>query len=147
VLFLARMTFQAEMMVLLPNDEARIIAAIQDGESRTTVEFHVCVEATSREPEARAHALLSGATARGGRRQRVLFYVLAHDRRCCIVFDPALRPLATTRVWRDVEQRLTLDVLHGRVADGTADAIHRFSYIVGGHFPSASNRPGEQQRR
>ena len=52
-----------------------------------------------------------------------------------LVIDPALRALASTRVWRDVENRLTLDILAGKLADGIADAIQRFSYIAAGHFP------------
>jgi len=132
----AHMSFQTEMLLMLPNDEARIVAAIQEGEDRTTAEFHVCVEATSRDPFGRAGVLLAAATARGGRRQRILFLLLTHERRCIVVTDPALRVLTTTRVWRDVENKLTLDVLHGRLAEGTADAIHRLSFIAAGHFPS-----------
>jgi uncharacterized membrane protein len=132
------MAIQAGELLLLPNDEGTIASAVETAEGRTSVEFHVCVEATSRYPEARAHALLRDATARGGRRQRMLLYLLAQDRRCYIATDPALRPLESTRVWRDVETRLTLDVLHGRLGEGMASAINRFSHIVAGHFPSAS---------
>ena len=133
------MAFHATELLLLPNDAGQIASAVETAEERTSVEFHVCVEATSRYPEARAHALLREATARGGRRQRMLLYLLAHDQRCYIATDPALRPLESTRVWRDVETRLTLDVLHGRLGEGMAAAINRFSYIVAGHFPRATS--------
>jgi uncharacterized membrane protein len=123
----------------MPNDEGRIAAAVQAAEDRTCVEFHVWVEATAREPDTRAHALLRASTARGGRRQRMLIYFLAHDRRCYLATDPPLHPIATTRVWRDVENRLTLDILGGRVGEGLADAINRFSHIVAGHFPAVTS--------
>jgi uncharacterized membrane protein len=127
--------------LLLPNDEGIVASAVATAEERTTVEFHVCVEATSRYPEARAYTLLREATARGGRRQRMLLYLLAEDRRCYIATDPALRPLQSTRAWRDVETRLTLDVLHGRLGEAMANAINRFSHIVAGHFPNAASAP------
>jgi uncharacterized membrane protein len=133
------MALHATELLLLPNDAGLIASAVETAEERTSVEFHVCVEPTSRYPEARAHALLREATARGGRRQRMLLYLLAHDQRCYIATDPALRPLESTRVWRDVETRLTLDVLHGRLGEGMAAAINRFSHIVAGHFPSAAH--------
>jgi uncharacterized membrane protein len=135
------MSIQTAELVLLPNEVNRIFAAVAAAEQRTTVEFHVVVETTSPSPSARAHELLRSSTARGGRRQRMLLLLLAHDRRCCVVTDSALRPLESTRVWRDVEHRLTLDVLHGKLAEGLADAINRFSHIVGGHFPAASAAP------
>jgi uncharacterized membrane protein len=136
------MSIQTNELLLLPNDEIRVAQAVQAAEARTSVEFHVCIEATNRLPEARAFAFLRTSTARGGRRQRMLLYLLAHDRRCVVVTDPALQPLATTRVWRDVENRLTLDVLHGKLGEGMADAINRFSYIVAGHFPRQLDQVG-----
>jgi uncharacterized membrane protein len=129
------MGLQTVPLLLLPNDESHILAAVEAAEERTTVQFHVCVEASSREAEARAGALLRASTARAGRHQRILIYVLAHDRRCVVVIDPALRAIASTRVWRDVENRLTLDILAGKLAIGAADAVQRFSYIAAGHFP------------
>jgi uncharacterized membrane protein len=129
------MSLHSEPLLLLPNDEAQILAALQAADERTTVETHVRVEASSRDSEARAGALLRASTARAGRRQRLLLYVLAHDRRCVVVIDPALRALASTRVWRDVENRLTLDILAGKLSDGIVNAIQRFSYIAAGHFP------------
>ena len=43
------MGLHSEPLLLLPNDEARILAAVGAAEERTTVEFHVWVEATSRD--------------------------------------------------------------------------------------------------
>jgi uncharacterized membrane protein len=41
-------------------------------------------------------------------------------------------------VWRDVLNRLTMDLLHGKLGEGTADAVTRFSHIIAGHFPRAA---------
>ena len=54
-----------------------------------------------------------------------------------VITDKTLRPLEGARVWRDVANRLMLDLLHGRFGDGMADAVGRFSHIVGGHFPAS----------
>ncbi|HXU71987.1 MAG TPA: hypothetical protein VN947_21795 [Polyangia bacterium] len=132
----ARMSILAEAPLLLPNEEGRIAAAVAAAEACTRVEFHVCIETTSRYPTTRAYALLRASTARGGRRQRMLLYLLTEDRRCYVATDPVLRPLESTGAWRDVEHRLTLDVLHGKLGEALATAIHRFSLIAARHLPS-----------
>ncbi len=132
------MPLHTEELLLTPGDQAKIVAAVRAAGQRASVEMHVHVEATSRLPEARARDLLRGATAvSGGRRPTMLLYLLAHDRRCYVVTDQELRPLEGTRVWRDVANRLTLDLLHGKLGDGMSDAVNRFSHIVGGHFPAS----------
>ncbi|HEY2743710.1 MAG TPA: TPM domain-containing protein [Polyangia bacterium] len=129
------MAIQTEQLLLHPLDQEKIAAAVEAAERRTSVQFHVHIEATSRYPEARAHDLLRAALTRSPRRNSMVLYLLAHERRAFIVTDLALRPLESTRVWRDVLNRLMLDLLHGKLGDGMADAVGRFSHIVGGHFP------------
>lgn len=129
------MALHAEQLLLNPNDQIKIAAAVEAAEQRTMVDFHVHVEATSRYPEARARDLLRAAIARPHRRHTMLLYLLAHERRCYVVTDEALRPLEGTRVWRDVLNRLILDLLHGKLGDGVSDAVGRFSHIAAGHFP------------
>jgi uncharacterized membrane protein len=133
----ARMSIQTEQLLLHPQDQEKIAAAVEAAEHRTSVKFHVHVEATSRYPEARAHDLLRAAIARAPRYHTMLLLMLAHDRRCYVVTDLALRPLEGARVWRDVVNRLMMDLLHGKLGEGMADAIGRFSHIVAGHFPGA----------
>ncbi len=136
------MSLHTEELLLSPNDHAKIASAIAAAEQRASFDLHVFVEATSRYPEARARDLLRTESAvRGSRRPALLLYLLAHDRRCWLVTDDTLRPLEGTRVWRDVANRLMLDLLHGKLGDGMADAISRFSHIVGGHFPATVDLP------
>lgn len=132
------MAITTEPLLLQSNDQTKLAAAVEAAERRTAVEFHVRVEATSRDPDERAYELFGVAAARSRRRHCVLLYLAAHDRRWFVVTDEALRPLASTRVWRDVGNRLTLDLLHGKAGDGLADAIGRFSHIVAGHFPGVA---------
>ena len=127
------MALHTQELLLTPDAHAKIAAAIQAAQERAAVEIHVHVEATSRFPEARAGDLLRAAASR---RPAMLLYLLTHERRCYIVTDRTLRPLEGARVWRDVANRLTLDLLHGKFGDGLADAVGRFSHIVGGHFPA-----------
>jgi uncharacterized membrane protein len=133
-----RMAMQIQEFLLTPDAQAKIAAAIEAAQERASVEFHVHVEATSRYPEARAEAragdLLRAVSAR---RPAMLLYLLTHERRCYIATDKTLRPLEGARLWRDVADRLTLDLLHGKFGDGLADAVGRFSHIVGGHFPAS----------
>ncbi len=129
------MAIQTEQLLMHPQDQEKIAAAVEAAEQRTSVHFHVHVEATSRYPEARAHDLLRAAITRAPRHNSMLLYMLAHERRCYVVTDLALRPLEGTRVWRDVLNRLMLDLLHGKLGEGMADAVGRFSHIVAGHFP------------
>ena len=135
VLDAARMALHTDELLLQPNDQIKIAAALDAAEQRAAVDFHVHVEATSRLPEARARDLLRQASKRPHRAHAMLLYLLAHERRCYVVTDEALRPLESTRVWRDVVNRLVLDLLHGKLGDGMADAVGRFSHIVAGHFP------------
>jgi uncharacterized membrane protein len=132
------MSIQTDELLLHANDQDKIAAAIDAAEQRTSVEFHVHVEATSRYPEARARDLLRMAVARGHRRHAMLLYLLAHERRCYVATDETVRPLEGTRVWRDVVNRLILDLLHGKLGDGVADAVGRFSHIIAGHFPAGA---------
>ncbi|HXU74061.1 MAG TPA: hypothetical protein VN947_32300 [Polyangia bacterium] len=129
------MALHTEELLLHPNDQIKIAGAVEAAEQRTAVDFHVHVEATCRYPEARARDLLRLAARRPHRAHGMLLYLLAHERRCYIVTDEALRPLEGTRVWRDVTNRLVLDLLHGKLGDGMSDAVGRFSHIVAGHFP------------
>ena len=131
------MAIHSEQLLLHPQDLDKIAAAVDAADARTSVHFHVHVEASSRYPEARAGELLRAAITRAPRHHAMLLYLLAHERRCFVVTDLALRPLEGTRVWRDVVNRLMLDLLHGKLGDGMADALGRFSHIVAGHFPSA----------
>jgi uncharacterized membrane protein len=138
VLRYRRMAIHTEELLLTPDDHAKIAAAVHAAEQRTSVEIHVHVGATSRYPEARASDLLrAAAAAHTSRRPAMLLYLLMHERRCFVVTDKTLRPLEGTRVWRDVTNRLMLDLLHGRVGEGMADAVGRFSHIAGGHFPAS----------
>ncbi|MCU1278323.1 MAG: hypothetical protein JWM53_1869 [bacterium] len=131
------MAIHTQELLLTPDDHAKIVAAVQAAEQRASVDIHVHVEATSRYPEGRASDLLRGATAARAGRHAMLLYLLAHERRCFVVTDKTLRPLEGTRVWRDVANRLMLDLLHGKIGDGMSDAVGRFSHIVGGHFPAS----------
>ena len=132
------MALHTEELLLHPNDQIKIAAAVDAAEQRTSVDFHVHVEATSRLPEARARDFLRQASKRPHRAHGMVIYLLAHERRCYIATDEALRPLEGTRPWRDVVNHLVLDLLHGKLGDGMADAVGRFSHIVAGHFPAVA---------
>jgi uncharacterized membrane protein len=95
------------------------------------------IEGTARYPEARARDLARAAALTRSDSHHFLFvYLLTHDRRCLVVVSDTIRPLQGTRVWVDVINRLTIDLLHGKVGQGVADAITRLSYILAGHFPA-----------
>jgi uncharacterized membrane protein len=138
------MAIHIEELLVTPDAHAKIAAAVEAAEQRASVEIHVHVEATSRYPEARALDLLRKA---GARRPAMLLYLLTHERRCFVVTDKTLRPLEGTRVWRDVANRLMLDLLHGKFGDGMADAVGRFSHIAGGHFPASVDIPARSVAR
>jgi uncharacterized membrane protein len=122
--------------LLYPADQIVIRSALESAAQRTSVEFNVHVEDTCRYPEARALGLFRTLqAARAGRRHGVLLFLLSNQRHCLIVVDEAVRPLEGTRVWRDVANRLTIDLLHGKIGQGVADAVTRFSHILAGHFP------------
>ena len=142
------MAIHIEELLLSPTDSARISEAVDAAHQRASFEIDVHIEATCRCPEARARDLLRSESAvRGNRRPAMLLYLLAHDRRCHIVTDDTLRPLEGTRVWRDVANRLMLDLLHGKLGAGTADAVGRFSHIVAGHFPATVDVPSRSVAR
>jgi uncharacterized membrane protein len=136
------MTIHMQELLLTSDSHAKIVDAVKAAEERAFVDIHVHIEASSRYPEARASDLLRAATAtRGVRRPAMILYLLTHERRCFVITDKTLRPLEGTRVWRDVANRLMLDLLHGKFGDGMADAIGRFSHIIGGHFPAIMDIP------
>jgi hypothetical protein len=132
-------------LLLHPVDQRAIRSAVEDAERRTSVEINVHVETTSRYPEARALALFRRLkTMRAGRRIGVLMYLLVQERRCFLVVDEPVRALEGTRVWSDVTNRLTIDLLHGKIGQGVSDAITRFSHILAGHYPRHPDDTVEQ---
>jgi uncharacterized membrane protein len=123
--------------LLHPNDQQRIRSAIDASDGRTAVEVLIHIEGTARYPEARARDLArAAALTRSDSRQFLFLYLLTNERRCLIIVSDTLRPLQGTRVWVDVINRLTIDLLHAKVGQGVADAITRLSYILAGHFPA-----------
>jgi uncharacterized membrane protein len=127
--------------VLHPYDQELIRGAIIAAERRAAVEVVLHVESSSRYPEARAVDLARAfGLTRSDPRHFLFVYLAGQDRRCAVVADEEIRPLQGSRVWSDVINRLTIDLIHGKVGQGVADAITRLSYILAGHFPASSGR-------
>ncbi|MDB4966179.1 MAG: rane protein [Myxococcales bacterium] len=134
------MITQADKL-LHPHDQQLVRAAVAAAEGRADVEVVVHAERSSRYPEARANDLMKALRLQRTDPRHCLFvYVAAEDRRCIVVADAAIRPLQGTRVWSDVMNRLTIDLLHGKVGQGLADTITRLSHILAGHFPAGGQR-------
>jgi uncharacterized membrane protein len=124
--------------LLHPYDQEIIRGAVTAAEQRAAVEVALHVEPSTRFLEARATDLARALRlVRSDPRHLLFVYLAAHDRRCVVIADEAIRPLQATRVWSDVINRLTIDLLHGRLGQGVADAVTRLSHILAGHFPAA----------
>jgi uncharacterized membrane protein len=122
--------------LLHPSDQRTILLAIGAADRRSSIALHVHVEATCRYPEARARQLLHALKiGRPHRRSGVLLLLLVEERRCVVVVDAPVQPVERTSVWQDVVNHLTIDLRHGKMGQGIADALNRFSHILAGHFP------------
>jgi uncharacterized membrane protein len=122
--------------LLHPHDQRMILAAVVAAERRTSAQFKVHVEASCHQPHARARELLGRLkVTRTDRANGVLLFLTVHDRRCVLVADDGLRALQASPRWQEIVHRLTLDLRHGRVGNGVADALTSLSKIIAPHFP------------
>jgi len=130
--------------LLHPNDQRKILSAVEAAERGTSAEFKVHVEATCRNPDTRAREVFRLLNvARTEQRNGVLLFLTVHDRRCVILVDEAVRHLRASRPWRDIADRLMLDLRHGKIGHGVAHALTSLSQLMAPHFPRTSDDVNE----
>ncbi len=120
-------------------DDARIVAAIQDAERRTSGEIRVFVTARKLggdDPLKRAQArfVKLGMTATR-ERNGVLIYFAPHDQRFAIVGDEGIDRKCGPDFWKEISAQLQKRLVAGEFTDGIVEAIRNIGEALAGHFP------------
>ncbi len=130
--------------LLHPHDQRKILSAVEAAERRTSAEFKVHVEGSARHPHARAHELFRRLKVeRTDEDNGILLFLTVHDRHCLIVAGHGLQQMQTSRAWHDIVHRLMVDLRHGQIGQGVADAIMRLSLHLAARFPRGADDVNE----
>lgn len=120
-------------------DEAALLAAVKEAESRTSGEVRVFVsrrrlrggDVTAR-AAAEFHRLDMDTTED---RNAVLFYVVPQDCAFAVIGDEAVHERCGQDFWTDTARALEKDFSAGRFTEGLVSAIRRAADLLAEHFP------------
>lgn len=133
-------------------EEARVLAAIREFESRTSGEIRVHLAGTVRDDiladAGRAFEQLGMTVTR--ERNGVLFFVATADRRFAVLGDVGIHEHVTDDFWNVVAREVEGHFQKGQFADGLVHGIARAGEALAKHFPprpdDANELPDEISR-
>jgi putative membrane protein len=76
-------------------------------------------------------------------RTGVLIFVALAERYCEIIADTAVAAKVSPEMWREIIDRLLLEIRAGRAVDGLVGAIAAAGAILTAHFPPSAQNPDE----
>lgn len=114
-----------------------IIAAIRQAESQTSGEIRVHVEGRCPgDPALRAQQLFAAlGMHRTMRRNGVLLYLAARDRKFAVVGDEGIHRAVPDRFWEEVAAEMERHFRAGRFLEGMCGVIERIGAELARHFP------------
>ncbi len=127
----------APLTFLTPEEEGRVVEAIQNFEKQTSGELRVHLE--HRAPkELLLHARNTferlGLT-KTRERNAVLFYVAVRDHRFAVLGDSGIDAMVPKGFWDDVVARVGARFKEGRYGDGLTEGIFLAGSQLAAHFP------------
>ena len=127
----------ADSMSSTSIDHARVVAAIEAAEQRTSGEIRVLVARHAAEdPVAAAQKHferlgLTGTAARNG----VLLFVAPKSRTFAVVGDTAIHERCGDAFWRELAAAMTETFQRGDFTGGLVLGVERAGALLAGHFP------------
>lgn len=122
---------------LTTTEEDEIISAIQEAERQTSGEIRVHIEAECKGSiEERAHRLFYQlGMYKTQRRNGVLFYLAANNRRFYILGDEGIYRVVPRDFWGDMQQQMTSFFRSGKFKEGLVEGILEIGIQLKKYFP------------
>lgn len=128
-----------------PEDEQKIIAAIQDAERRTSGEIRVHLEDEPRHPtlEVARRVFRQLGMHRTKARNGVLILIAPERRELAILGDQGINEVVPPDFWESEKDLMLSYFARGKYADGVAAAIQQVGEKLKAHFPYQTDDENE----
>ncbi|MCX2740712.1 TPM domain-containing protein [Pontibacter anaerobius] len=123
--------------IITPDDEQKIVAAIQEAEQKTSGEIRVHVESNckgdvlDRATEVFAELHMHQTEQRNG----VLFYLALEDHQFAVLGDAGINAIVPDHFWEDITAVVIKHFKQKKYAEGLALGVHMAGEQLQAHFP------------
>ena len=126
---------------LSDQEQANVLAAISDAESKTSGEIRLHLESRCKGDVLDRAAVVFETLAmhKTALRNGVLFYLATEDRKFAILGDGGINAVVPDNFWNDVKNRVIDGLASGKPAEGIASGIRLAGEQLSAHFPLEAN--------
>ena len=126
---------------LSDQEQANVLAAISDAESKTSGEIRLHLESRCKGDVLDRAAVVFETLAmhKTALRNGVLFYLATEDRKFAILGDGGINAVVPNNFWNEVKNRVIDGLTTGKPAEGLASGIRLAGEQLSEHFPLEAN--------
>ena len=126
---------------LSDQEQANVLAAISDAESKTSGEIRLHLESRCKGDVLDRAAVVFETLAmhKTALRNGVLFYLATEDRKFAILGDGGINAVVPDNFWNEVKNRVIDGLTTGKPAEGLASGIRLAGEQLSAHFPLEAN--------
>ena len=126
---------------LSDQEQANVLAAISDAESKTSGEIRLHLESRCKGDVLDRAAVVFETLAmhKTALRNGVLFYLATEDRKFAILGDGGINAVVPDNFWNEVKNRVIDGLTKGKPAEGLASGIRLAGEQLSAHFPLEAN--------
>ena len=126
---------------LSDQEQANVLAAISDAESKTSGEIRLHLESRCKGDVLDRAAVVFETLAmhKTALRNGVLFYLATEDRKFAILGDGGINAVVPDNFWNEVKNRVIDGLTTGKPAEGLASGIRLAGEQLSEHFPLEAN--------
>ena len=126
---------------LSDQEQANVLAAISDAESKTSGEIRLHLESRCKGDVLDRAAVVFETLAmhKTALRNGVLIYLATEDRKFAILGDGGINAVVPDNFWNEVKNRVIDGLTTGKPAEGLASGIRLAGEQLSAHFPLEAN--------
>lgn len=126
---------------LSDQEQANVLAAISDAESKTSGEIRLHLESRCKGDVLDRAAVVFETLAmhKTALRNGVLFYLATEDRKFAILGDGGINAVVSDHFWNEVKDLVIDGLASGKPAEGIASGIRLAGEQLSAHFPLEAN--------
>ena len=126
---------------LSDHEQANVLAAISDAESKTSGEIRLHLESRCKGDVLDRAAVVFETLAmhKTALRNGVLIYLATEDRKFAILGDGGINAVVPDNFWNEVKNRVIDGLTTGKPAEGLASGIRLAGEQLSAHFPLEAN--------
>jgi len=126
---------------LSDQEQANVLAAISDAESKTSGEIRLHLESRCKVDVLDRAAVVFETLAmhKTALRNGVLIYLATEDRKFAILGDGGINAVVPDNFWNEVKNRVIDGLTKGKPAEGLASGIRLAGEQLSAHFPLEAN--------